>query len=112
MSTRKLAKEMNTSRWSIPRILREALGCKPYKKTIQLKLTNLQKDKRVKFANWVSNNYSKADIKKWLFTDEKYFDLDGIYNSQNDRVWAPSREEADRKGGFDQKTKHSRKVIV
>ena len=25
------------------------------------------------------NNYSKEDTKKWLFADEKYFDLDGIY---------------------------------
>ena len=43
VSTRKLAKEMNISRRSIQRILREDLGCKPYKKTKQPKLTNLQK---------------------------------------------------------------------
>ena len=58
------------------------------------------------------NNYSKEDTKKWLFTDEKYFHLDGIYNSQNDRVWALSREEADRKSGFHQKIKHPGKVMV
>ena len=58
------------------------------------------------------NSYSKEDTKKWLFTDEKYFDLDGIYNSQNDRVWASSREEADRKDAFHQKTKHPEKVMV
>ena len=72
---------MNTSRQSIQRIFGKDLSCKPYKKTIQPKLTNLQKSKRVKFANWVLNNYSKEDAKKWLFTDENYFDLDGIYNS-------------------------------
>ena len=66
---------MNTSRRSIQRILREALACKSHKKTIQPKLTNLQKDKRVKFASWVLGNYSKQDTKNWLFTDEKYFDL-------------------------------------
>ena len=112
MSTRKLAKEINTSRRSIQRTLREGLDCKLYKTIIQPKLTNLQKNKRVKFANWVLNNYNKEDTKKRLFTDEKYFDLDGIYSSQNDRVWAPSREESDRKGGFHQKTKHPGKVIV
>ncbi|CAF1556573.1 unnamed protein product [Rotaria magnacalcarata] len=42
----------------------------------------------------------------------KFFDLDGIYNSQNDRVWAASREEADRKGGFREKTKYPEKVMV
>ena len=71
VSTRKLAKEMNTSRRSIQRILREDLECKPYKKTIQPKLTNLQKSKKVKFGNWMLNNYSKEDTKKWVFTDEK-----------------------------------------
>ena len=86
VSARKLAKEMNTSRRRIPRILCEDLGCKTYKKTKQPKLTNLQKNKRVKFANWVLNIYSKEDTKKWLSTDEKYFDLDDIYNSQNDLV--------------------------
>ena len=46
----------------------------------------LKKNKRVKFDNWVLNNYSKEDTKKWLFTDEKYFNPNGIYNSQNDRA--------------------------
>ena len=58
------------------------------------------------------NNYSKDGTKKWLVTDEKYFDLDGIYNSQNDRVWIASREQADRKDGFRQKTKRPGKVMV
>ncbi|CAF3639840.1 unnamed protein product [Rotaria socialis] len=112
VSTRKLAKDLKISRTDVQRILREDLGCKPYKKRKQPKLTNLQKTRRIKFANWVLNNYSKDDTKKWLFTDEKLFDFDGIYNSQNDRVWAVSREEADRKGGFREKTKYPRKVMV
>ena len=58
------------------------------------------------------NIYSKEDTKRCLFTDEKYFDLDGIYNLQNDRMWASSKEEVDRKGAFHQKTKHGGKVMV
>lgn len=112
ISTRKLAMSTNISRRSIQRILRQDLGYFPYKKTKQPKLTDLQKRKRVKFANWVLNNYSKDDINRWLFSDEKYFDLDGIYNAQNDRVWASSREEADRKGGSHKKTKFPAKVMV
>ena len=41
VSTRKLAKEMNTSRRSVQRILREDLACKPYKKD---NITNLRKN--------------------------------------------------------------------
>ena len=43
VSTQKLAKDVNISRRNIQRILRENLGCKPYKKRIQSKLTNFQK---------------------------------------------------------------------
>ncbi|CAF1940983.1 unnamed protein product [Rotaria magnacalcarata] len=104
--------DMKISRTSLQRILRKDLGCMPYKKTKQPKLTNLQKARTIKFANWVLNNYRKDGIKKWLFTDERFFSLDGIYNSQNDLVWAVSREEADRKGGFHEKTKYPGKVMV
>ncbi|CAF1688250.1 unnamed protein product [Adineta ricciae] len=27
------------------------------------------------------------------------FDIDGVYNTQNDRIWAANREEANQKGG-------------
>ena len=34
-----------------------------------------------------------------LFSNEKPFDLDGIYNSENNRIWVVNREEANRRGG-------------
>ena len=47
-----------------------------------------------------------------LFFDEKMFDLDGIYNSQNDRIWAVNREAANRRGGKKQQRKFPQKVMV
>ena len=47
-----------------------------------------------------------------LFSDEKMFDLDGIYNSENDRIWAVNREEANRRGGKKQQRKFPQKVMV
>ena len=41
----------------------------------------------------------KKDTMKIFFSDEKIFDLDGIYNSENDRIWAVNREEANQRGG-------------
>ena len=111
-STRKLAAQLKISRTSVQRMLKEDLHYFPYKKITEPKLTELQKKKRVKFANWVLNNFSKEDTKKWLFSDEKMFDLNGIYNSQNDRVWAPSRQVADERGGVHQKTKFPAKVMI
>ena len=110
VSTRRLAAEIKIPKMSAHRILLEDRGCFPYKKIKQLKLTNLQKQKSVKFANWVLNNCAKNDTKRWLFTDEKFFYLDGIYNTHNDRVWAVNREEADKKGGVHDKNKFPVKV--
>ena len=45
---------------------------------------------------------------KILFSDEKLFDIDGIYNSQNDRICA----EVDIKGGIRQICKFPQKVMA
>ncbi|CAF2752241.1 unnamed protein product [Rotaria sp. Silwood2] len=63
---------------------------------------------------WVQmlSETGKEDTKRWLYSGEKYFDLDGVYNVQNDRVWAVSRAEAYRQGGIHQKTKFPTKVMA
>ena len=43
---------------------------------------------------------------KIFVSDEKYFDSDGVYNSQHDRVWAVNRADADEKGGVKQRRRH------
>ena len=69
---------------SVRRILKVDLGLKPYKTIIEPSLSDDQKIKRKKFANWVRNNFRKEETMTILFSDEKIFDIDGIYNSQND----------------------------
>ena len=39
----------------------------------------------------------RTDTMRSLFSDEKFFDIDGVYNSQNDRVWAVDCADADKK---------------
>ncbi len=55
---------------------------------------------------------NKIFIKKKSVFDEKRFDIDGVYNRQNDRIWAPSREQADANDGIHRKTKFPQSVIV
>ena len=50
--------------------------------------------------------------KRTQCADEKIFDLDGMYNSQNRRIWASNRDEADEKGGIKEKQKFLQKVMV
>ena len=45
--------------------------------------------------NWVRTNFRKENMMKILFSDEKLFDIDGICNSQNDRIWVVNRAEVD-----------------
>ena len=112
VSTRKLALELDISRRSAQRILRDDLGCRPYKQLTEPALTEEHKEKRRKFANWIRTNFRKQETLKILFSDEKMFDIDGVYNTQNDRIWAVNRNEADEKGGVHQKKKFPQKVMV
>ena len=47
-----------------------------------------------------------------MFSDEKFFDIDGVENYQNERVWIRNRDDADEKGGVMQKQKLPEKVMV
>ena len=59
-----------------------------------------------------SNKFSKRGHYDNSLLDEKFFDIDGVCNSQNDRVWAVDRTDADKKGSIKQRRKFSQKVMV
>jgi hypothetical protein len=86
VSARKISMELDISERSVRRIIKNDLGLYPYKKVIEPLLSDDQKLKRKQFVNWVRTNFRKEDTLKILFSDEKMFDIDGVYNTQNDRV--------------------------
>ena len=53
----------------------------------------------------------RRHIKNPVF-GQKIFDIDGVCNVHNNRMWAVDREEADEKGGRKQKRKFSQKVMI
>ena len=112
VSARKPSMDLRISERSVRRIMKKDLGLRPYKKVIEPLLSDDQKNKRQKFANWFRTNFRKEDTTRILFSDEKFFDIDGVYNSQNDRVWAVDRADADEKGGTKQRQKFPQKVMV
>lgn len=57
-TVRKLARKLSVSRSSASRLLHDDLHCKAYKIVREPKLTDTQMRNRVKFANWVRNNFS------------------------------------------------------
>lgn len=112
VSAARLSMELGISETSVRRILKDDLGLKSYKIIIESFLSDDQKIKRKRFANWVRTNFRKEDTLRILFSDEKLFDIDGVYNSQNERVWAVDRADADKKGGIKPKQKFPQKVMV
>jgi hypothetical protein len=54
----------------------------------------------------------KKDHGKILFSDEKYFSLEGVFNRQNECVYAASQQDADERGGINQKTKYPKRSMV
>jgi len=98
-SARQLAKSLRISERTMRRIIPEDLHLHAYHITIQSNFPDDHKQRRIPFACWVWNSVRKKDHGQILFTDEKYFGLDGIFNRQNDRVYAPSRQEADEHEG-------------
>ncbi|CAF1481933.1 unnamed protein product [Rotaria magnacalcarata] len=112
VSARKLSMELDISERSVRRILKNDLGLRPYKKIVEPALSDDQKIKRKQFANWVRTNFRKEKTLKILFSDEKLFDIDGIYNSQNERVWAVDRADADKRGGIKHKRKFPQTVMM
>ena len=111
-SARKLAKRLDISERSMNRIIKDDLHLHAYHVTIEPKLSDLHKKQRLSFAYWVRKNLRIEDHRKILFSDEKYFSMDGIYNRQNDRVYAASRDEADEHGGTMQRSKFPKHIMV
>lgn len=112
MTVRKLAEKLGISYGSAQSILSKDLKLRPFKIRIEPNLSDDQKKNRVSFYHWVKRNFGKSDKERILFSDEKWFTLNGVYNSQNDRIWARNRDEADASGGIHQKRKFPQGVMV
>ena len=112
VSLRILAKELQMSKTSARRILIDDLGYRPHKIIQEPVSTDEQKENRKKFAHWVKNNFKESDVSKWLFSDEKFFDIDGVYNNQNNRIRVSSHADADARDDIKGKRKFPTKVIV
>ena len=96
----KIACDLRISHTSAQTILKDNIKFKFHKNKVQSKLSEDHKAKRLKFENWIRMNFRKQATLRFLFSDEKLFDFDGAYNSQNDRSWIPSRAVADAKDGI------------
>ena len=83
--------------------MKNDLGLRVYKIVIESLLSDDQKIKRKKFVNWIRTNFREEDTMRIFFSNEKFFDIDGVYDSRNDPVWAVDRDDAYNKYGIRQR---------
>ena len=92
--------------------MKNDLGLRSYKKVIEPLLSNDQKIKRKKFANWLRTNFQKEDTMTILFSDEKFFDIAGVDEFSKRSSGTVDRTDADKKDGIKQRRKFPWKVMV
>lgn len=95
-----MAKDFNSSRENIRRVLTVDLGKKCYRKINVQKLKEDQKPIRKSCCIWICKNMNKDKVRRTMFTDEKVFTRNGYLNPKNDVVWADSRCDANEAGGL------------
>ena len=105
-SARKLARSLAVSRETMRRIIKDDLKLRAYHVTSQPKLTENQKKQRMTSARWVRRELRKEDHRRIIFSDEKYCSVEGVFNRQNERVYAADRHHADQHSGIREKSKH------
>ena len=76
------------------------------------RLTGNHKKRRVSFAYWVGKELRKRDHRQIMFTDDKGFSLEGVFNRQNERVDSLHREDADRWAGINQRSTCTRRIMI
>lgn len=86
----KMARDLKISETTFRRLVKEDLGLKAYKRRKIHGLTNKNKDERVKRCKRLLRRHANSDI---LFSDEKMFVLQEVFNPQNDRFYATSFHE-------------------
>lgn len=107
-----MSREMQISRLSMSRIIREDLGLGAYKRHTGHLLTVDLKNKRKQKSKDLLIRYAGGKHRQILFTDEKIFNVEEHYNKQNDKVYARSSKEASQVVPRIQKGHHPASVMV
>ncbi|RVE44681.1 hypothetical protein evm_010700 [Chilo suppressalis] len=89
-----LALQMGLSRTIVKRVLNEDLGLRAYRRKTGHRLNVRLMDVRLKRCRALLKRYAGKKYREILFSDEKIYTVEESYNTQNDKVYAHSSEEA------------------
>lgn len=91
-SVRKLAKDLQMSKSTAHRIIRQHLKLKAYKRVQVQMLSDTDKKRRRQKAKALLQRFTDDDVKQIIFSDEKMFTVAEKVNKQNDRLYAASKD--------------------
>jgi len=112
LSEAKAAPELGISRRSFGRIVKDRLGMRPYKHVARQQLTALQKAKRLERCKTLLRFLKSGRHLVTVWSDEKLFGVDAVWNRQNDRVIAPNIQAANERGRIVHKSNFCKSVMV
>lgn len=88
LSLRKVARDMGINRESLRQLVKNDLGLKAYKLRKGQQLTNQNKRVRLTRCRELVRRAAGSEWETILFTDEKLFTVEQVFNHQNDRIWS------------------------
>ena len=95
-SIRKLSIESNVSYGTMSTILRKDLKMSPFKHVKKHQLSAQIVDKRLQRSKILLSRIKNGTLPNLVFSDEKKFDVEHHFNTQNDRVWSKNGDEGTR----------------
>ena len=107
-SMERLSRKLEVSRRTVQRATYDDLGFKSYVRTQRHFLSSIMKEKRLERCRKLINYLRKRPSIVKIFSDEKIFTVDQVYNRRNDRYIAESRDQV--KGVY--RTKHPAQIMV
>ncbi len=109
---KRLAVEMNVSKRSMSRILREDLQLGAYRRCVSHLLTARLRKIRADRCKKLLKRFKNNGHRRILFSDEKIFTIEEKINRQNDRVYAKTCYEANEKAPRVTRAHHPPSVMV
>jgi transposase len=97
-SMRKMAQDIGISEGSVRKIVKKRLQCKPLKLQKGQHLNDKICQVRKQRCAALKRSHTAQQHRRILFSDEKFFSVEQVYNVQNDRVLSPDAATANRRG--------------
>ncbi|CAO4377463.1 unnamed protein product [Caenorhabditis nigoni] len=111
-SIRKIAEDLEMSRFSMTNIVKSKLKQKSYRVTRAAILSEANKQKRLQKAKMLLAGTRDGEYLVTVFSDEKLFTVEAEFNPQNHRVLAHDIQDASDKGKTIHRTSHPASVMV